>query len=130
MRILIVDDDPEIRTVLTEYVEAVGHDVLAAGSGREAIVTLAAAEPVDAALVDWQMAGISGRDVLMHLIEHYPDTVPFVSTGYDASVISDEHLSRFVAGIFRKPFSMRSMLAEVTRAVAQRQDGPGAETTS
>ncbi|MCP4810665.1 MAG: response regulator [Proteobacteria bacterium] len=120
MLILIVDDDPEIRSVLSEYVSALGHDVIAAGSGREAIVALTAAEsPVDAALVDWQMAGISGRDVLMHLIEHYPDTVPFVSTGYDASVISDEHLSRFVAGIFRKPFSMKAMLKEVTRAVAE-----------
>lgn len=126
MRILIVDDDPEIRTVLTEYVEAVGHQVLAASSGREAIVALAAADPVDAALVDWQMAGISGRDVLMHLIEHYPDTVPFVSTGYDASVISDEHLSRFVAGIFRKPFSMKAMLGQVTDAVSARRAGDDA----
>lgn len=122
MQILIVDDDPEIRNVLAEYIGALGHDVIAASSGREAIVAMAAAEDVvDAALVDWQMAGISGRDVLMHLIEHYPDTVPFVSTGYDATVISDEHLSRFVAGIFRKPFSMKAMITELTREVEARR---------
>ncbi|HJN74420.1 MAG TPA: response regulator [Myxococcota bacterium] len=119
MRLLLVDDDPEIRDVLSEYLDAVGHEVCCASSGREAIVLLANdKEPFDAALVDWQMAGISGRDLITHLVERYPATLVFVSTGHDKQVVSDRQLEGVAAGVFRKPYR----LGEMVRAVQAKVD--------
>ena len=116
MRLLVIDDDPEIREVLAEFVSASGHQVSTASSGREAIVLLAD-EPFDAALVDWQMAGISGRDVIVHIGEHYPEMVVFVSTGFDEQAVSDRQLRDLVHGVFRKPYRLADMVRTVRAAV-------------
>lgn len=121
MRILLVDDDPEIRDVLAEYLRAVGHEVACASSGREAIVLLAEENaPFDAALVDWQMAGISGREVIAHIAAEYTDTLVFLSTGYDQQVVSDRHLEGKVSGVFRKPYSLGDMVRSVQAKVDAR----------
>lgn len=121
LRVLLVDDDPEIRDVLSEYLVAVGHEVAGAGSGREAILLLAEAEVAfDAALVDWQMAGIGGREVIAHIGDNYPDTLCFVSTGFDATSVSDRQLEGLVSGVFRKPYKLGDMVRAVQDAVDRR----------
>ena len=108
MKILVVDDDNEIRGVLHEYLESVGHDVVSAASGRDAIVQITEHQ-FDAAVVDWQMAGISGRDVIHHLRSVSPETRVFVSTGYGESMVSTASLERLVEHVFRKPFSLSAL---------------------
>ncbi len=121
MRILLVDDDAEILTVLREYFEALEHEVVLASSGREAIVALAAQDsPFDVALVDWQMAGISGRELLKHLSEHYPDTLTYVSTGHGEDVVSQRNLAAWARGVFRKPYSLRQLAQTLQEAVDSR----------
>ena len=62
LRLLVVDDEPEIREVVCEYLEGIGHHVDAAGSGKQAIEALAGTLlPYDVAIVDWTMPGIAGR---------------------------------------------------------------------
>ena len=121
MRILLVDDDAEILTVLREYFEALEHEVVTATSGREAIVALAAQDsPFNVALVDWQMAGISGRELLKHLAEHYPHTLTYVSTGHGEDIVSERNLAGLARGVFRKPFSLRKLARALEEALASR----------
>ena len=125
MRILVVDDDAEIRGVLAEYLEAVGNEVVPAGSGREAIVEISA-NSFDAAVVDWQMAGISGRDVIQHLRTLSPDTRIFVSTGYGESMVSTASLQGLVEGVFRKPFSLGDLARALGSSKGLANPGGGA----
>ncbi len=59
LHVLLVDDDPVNRTLLSQLVESLGHTVVAAGSGEEAIAKYDEC-PFDVAILDWQMPGMNG----------------------------------------------------------------------
>lgn len=65
-RILVVDDDPVMRQVLVRRLERLGHTVVEAGNGSEALQTLRA-EPVDLVLTDLRMPEMGGTELLEHL---------------------------------------------------------------
>jgi CheY-like chemotaxis protein len=68
--ILIVDDEPEVRGVLEEYFVSHGYAAIGAESA-DAAKTLAAAQPIDLALVDINMPGEDGLSLARHLRERY-----------------------------------------------------------
>ena len=68
--ILIVDDEPDVREVLEEYFVAHGYAALGAESAAAA-KALAAAQPIDLALVDIHMPGEDGLSLARHLRERY-----------------------------------------------------------
>lgn len=59
MRVLVVDDEPDLRTVLGEALRARGHDVRVASTGKEAIDLAIAFQP-EAALLDVGLPDIDG----------------------------------------------------------------------
>ena len=65
--IMIVDDDPDVRAVLVEGVEALGYRVTEAANGGEAIARIAAGEQVDLVLTDYLMPGLTGRELGQHI---------------------------------------------------------------
>ena len=107
-RILVVDDDRTILGVLTEYLGGLGHDIVGASSGREAIEA-AKEDQFQFALVDWSMAGITGRDVVEFFRREAPETTVLVSTGHDPGNVSDSLAGRHAKGVLRKPFSLNQL---------------------
>src|SRR5678815_5435782 len=81
MRVLVVDDEPEIRDVLSEYLGSLGHEIRTLGTGREAIEAVTA-ETLEIAVVDWHLPGITGRDVLEGIAAQSPQTRVLVITGH------------------------------------------------
>lgn len=119
MRVLVVDDEPEIRDVLSEYLRSLGHDVHCAGSGREAVEAVARGEGgFDVALVDWHMPGITGRDVLEGIAAHSPATRVLVITGHVAERVGRGHFAGLVARVCHKPFSLRALKTELETLLA------------
>ncbi len=104
-RLLVVDDDRTILDVLAEYLAGQGHDIVRASSGREAIEA-ARDGTIEIALVDWTMAGITGRDVVDFFRRKSPETKVLVSTGHDAEQVSDSLAGRHAREVLRKPFSL------------------------
>jgi CheY-like chemotaxis protein len=70
-RLLLVDDDPAIRTVLQEYLEGHGHAVDTAENGREALTKLEQAG-YDVVLTDYSMPELNGLAVLQHIQQYHP----------------------------------------------------------
>ena len=68
-RILVVDDDQGVRTLLTRYLEMEGYDVVVASNGREALDAAANKAP-DLVLLDLMLQPDDGLDVLARLREH------------------------------------------------------------
>ena len=66
MKVLVVDDDPVCRTLAATIVEALGHEVRAAGDGAQAW-TLLEREPYDVVLTDREMPGIDGLELCERL---------------------------------------------------------------
>ena len=114
MHVLVVDDEPEIREVLNEYLGSLGHRVRSVGTGREAVEAVAdGTDHFEIAIVDWHMPGISGRDVLEGIAAHSPDTRVLVITGHVAERVGRSHLAGLVARVCHKPFSLRSLREEL-----------------
>ena len=121
LKILVVDDDREIRVLLTEFLRELDHDVTAAASGLEAVEAVGSqSEAFELAIVDWQMAGITGRDVINHIRSDSPDTHIFVATGHNAQEVSDSYAGPVVDHILRKPFSLRTLAKEIARVASKR----------
>lgn len=120
-KVLIIDDEEEIREVVAEFIETVGHSVTAVGSGREAMDLLdRRPERYDIALVDWQMPGISGRDVILELGRRNATAAVLIITGHLSESLgrSTPHVR---TDIIHKPFS----LVELLRRMQQLVDGTG-----
>lgn len=116
--ILVVDDEPDVREVFAEYLAGLGHRVTAAESGREAMETVQAGTRFDLALVDWNLPGISGRDVVYGLRLHSPDTVVVLTTGDVRGPLKDGVAAAGAVDVLVKPFSLRALRDRLERAMA------------
>jgi len=79
-RILVVDDEPALRTTLAAHLTEVGHDVLAVESATVALNSMSRFAP-DIVLTDVMMPGMSGIELLTHLREVTPDIDVVLFTG-------------------------------------------------
>ena len=122
--LLVVDDDPTILGVLTEFLSSLGHSVVAAGSGREAIEAMRE-HSIEVALVDWQMAGSTGRDVVDFARRECPGIKVLVSTGHDSEKVSDSMAGRYAVAVMRKPFSLNELASIVTKFANETSEEPG-----
>jgi DNA-binding NtrC family response regulator len=81
-RILIVDDDPDIRESLPGGLSPIGAEILTAKDGGEALATVGASPP-DIVLTDVRMPGIDGLELLRLLRERAPSIDIILMTAYD-----------------------------------------------
>jgi DNA-binding response OmpR family regulator len=82
MKILIVDDDPHIRTLYKEELLDEGYEVVLANSGKEAL-ELFEKEKFDLVTLDILMPGMDGIEVLRKMKEKNPTLPVIMSTAYD-----------------------------------------------
>ena len=79
--LLLVEDEPALRTAVAEQLTDRGFTVEQADSGEAALAKLADFA-FDAIVTDLRMPGISGSELVDAAIERYPDIVAIVVTGY------------------------------------------------
>jgi two-component system KDP operon response regulator KdpE len=119
-RILIVDDEPKLVRLVWEVLTATGFEVIASGSGREAVKKVAIEQP-DLVLLDVVLADeLDGYEVARQVREF--SDVPIIML--TARVEETDLLSGFDAGAddyITKPFSSKELLARI-RAVLKRAD--------
>lgn len=112
-RLLLVDDEPDLLSAMTELLQAAGHAVVPCGSGFDAMERIAAADAFDVAVLDWALPGVNGRDLVVALGARQPATAVVVVTGYGENVVSDSLQGQQVRAVLRKPFRMRELVALV-----------------
>ncbi len=117
--VLIVEDDPLVRTMARRSLAEAGFGVLEAANGREALALIKEHGSVEAVLTDVAMPEIGGQELAQRLSELHPDLPVIFMSGY-----TDDDLTRrglLEAGIpfLEKPFSpaaltrmMRSVLSK------------------
>ena len=115
-RILIVDDEAEIREALAEILTGARHRVVTASSGREALERMAA-EHYDVILTDMRMPDLDGRALYQEIERRWPGRagrVVFVTGDTLASALR-EFVSESGRPVIEKPF----LPSEVRRIVAE-----------
>ena len=117
-RVLIVDDQPDIRRLCRVALAAEGLACDEAGAGPDAIA-LAAKAPYDLVLLDVDLPGFSGEEVLRRLRQRPP--TPHLKVVMFSGAASGDELSRIMlAGaddFLTKPFSMVQLRARVKAAL-------------
>jgi DNA-binding NtrC family response regulator len=128
-RILIADDEKEIRELFVEALERRGFGVIAARDGREA-VEIIARERISIAFLDIRMPGMNGIEALKEIMETSPQTQVVMITGHyeDSTVEEALRLGSFLC--LMKPFKIRDVLAllEVLEAQAESDMMKAAQT--
>jgi len=81
LRVLFVDDESAIRSVMQIELPRMGHEVTICENGQEALLALDK-HTFDAAIIDLKMPGVSGWDVVEHLNDVAPETEFIISTGH------------------------------------------------
>jgi signal transduction histidine kinase/CheY-like chemotaxis protein len=109
--VLVVDDDPDVRAVTVGSLEALGHTVIAAESGRTALDLLDRGIPVDLMLVDYAMPGVNGVEAARLVRAKRPELRVLIMTGY-ADIAALNGVPG-VAGILKKPFSLAELAARI-----------------
>jgi PAS domain S-box-containing protein len=118
-RILVVDDDLDVRTFLQESVEGLGHQVLALESGEDAVARLKDWRP-DLALIDYAMPGMNGADTARAARHVLPDLPIVFVTGYAESERLEAALGPSVR-VLRKPFTIDALDAAVAEALSEKR---------
>jgi two-component system, cell cycle sensor histidine kinase and response regulator CckA len=124
--ILVVEDQPEVRTLALTALQRYGYTVLTATSGKDAIeVSNEFRGTIHLLVTDLIMPGISGREVAESLTASRPGLRVIYTSGYTESTISDRGVLAANMEYLTKPFIART-LAQKVRAVL----GPFKETTT
>ena len=118
MRILIVDDDADIRDLLAESFVNAGFTVLQAGDGDAAWDVLAK-ETVDAVLTDIVMAPIDGFELCVRIRESWPDMPVFFMTGHPGRLSDANLLTEVFEDVLMKPFSHELAIAKILAALSK-----------
>ena len=127
-RILLMDDEERIRTVVTAMLRRIGYDVESAAEGGEALRVFAAGaaagRPFDAVVLDLTVHGGMGGTETVAAIRRLDPAVPvIVASGYaDGPIISDPGRYGFTAGI-AKPFRLSVLSQLLGRCLRQEERG-------
>jgi two-component system response regulator MprA len=128
MRILVVDDEPALRSSLERALGLDRHDVELAEDGHRALDRLALA-PVDAVVLDVSMPGLDGLEVCRRLRAAGDRTPVLMLTARDAIDDRVDGLDAGADDYLVKPFALRELQARL-RALLRRAEDPGGPVLS
>ena len=124
-RLMIVDDDMEMRTLLAEYFRRLGFDVAEKESGMAALQT-ASTDRFDCFILDVAMPEMSGLELLKKLRERGIETPALFLTAHD---LLDDKVAGFEAGAddyLVKPFSPRELEYRIEALLRRKSPPPKA----
>ena len=117
-RVLLIDDDPDVRDVLTAQLSDLGCAVVPVTSGHAALDLLNAdkAEGFDLLISDYAMPGLSGAELASAVRERWPNLPVLLITGYN-DVVAETRAGQGWDWL-QKPFRQADLAEHVGRMVA------------
>lgn len=116
-QILVVDDDPNIRNILFEALDFLGHGCRMAEDGLEAL-DLIRHEQFSAVICDIRMPGLSGMEVLRETRKISPDTPFIMITGFPHEY--DQVIEAGAKDFIKKPFKISELKIKLNRLLGER----------
>ena len=113
-KILVVEDDPDVRGVIVECLRLIGYSVSEAPNGTEGLAAIARSKP-DLLVADYAMPGMTGAEMISRAKELVGELPVILATGY-ADMAAVERLAGKPA-ILRKPFDIHSLGEAVALAL-------------
>jgi two-component system response regulator AtoC len=113
--VLVVDDELNLRRVLTALLKHQGYQVRAASDGAEAMAELKL-RPYSVVITDLKMPRVDGLKLLAHVTEHYPDVPVIMITAHGSIDGAVDALKRGAFDYITKPFEQEDIWRAVEKA--------------
>jgi two-component system cell cycle sensor histidine kinase/response regulator CckA len=115
--ILVVEDESAVRALVRTVLRSRGYRVLVAGSGREALETIARHDgTIDLLFTDVVMPEMSGRELARQVTARYPNIRVLFMSGYATDVIAEGGLLDAGVHFLQKPFGPE-LLSQTVRSI-------------
>jgi two-component system, NtrC family, response regulator HydG len=114
-KVLIIDDEESLRIACQQTLELSGFSVSTAASGSEGI-ELGQRESFHVVLLDLQMPGMSGMEVLKKLRQDWPNAMVIIITGYATIESAVQAIKQGAYDYLAKPFTPEALTTVVNRA--------------
>jgi two-component system, chemotaxis family, chemotaxis protein CheY len=124
-KVLIIDDEADVREVLRLHLESVNLNVIEAENGEEAIKLMKSGAnllQVGLILCDIRMPKVNGVEAIEYLKENAPSIPIIVVTGYPDSELAVSLLKKGVKDYLVKPLEKEKLLAKVKEALSSEQE--------
>lgn len=112
LTILVVDDDPLVRTGMVALLEHLGHAVVETASAEEALSVMQEDRAVDLLITDQAMPGMTGYDLISEVKKRWPEVPTLLATGFAELPDEAQCLSQL-----HKPYDQRSLTGAIAAAV-------------
>ena len=122
-RIMIMDDEEMIRSLIQRALSRIGYEVLGAEDGDEAVQlyreTKAAGAPIDLIIMDLTIpGGMGGKDAVQEIHKIDPEAKVIVSSGYSNDPVMADFAKYGFSAAIAKPFQMRELIEIVGKTVS------------
>lgn len=118
-RILVVDDEHNVRLMMRLALQYERHTVETASDGEEALRAFDAAQTFDLVLLDQRMPGMTGLDVLRDLHARNPSLPVVMVTAFGTIDLAVEAMKSGATDFLRKPFTAETLRGAVAAALHQ-----------
>jgi DNA-binding NtrC family response regulator len=115
LRLLLVDDDEDLRSLLAGRFGRLGWQVIQAGTAEEALERTAQS-PCDVAVLDLHLPGMSGIDLLARLKEQQPDVEALLLTAHSSIETAVQAMRAGAYDYLTKPFQMADLEVHIQKA--------------
>jgi diguanylate cyclase (GGDEF)-like protein/PAS domain S-box-containing protein len=119
-RILVVDDDANLRKTLSDILRIKGHANLVVGTGAEAVAA-AQRETVSLALIDLRLPDMSGLEVMERVKAVSPNTEAIILTGHASMDTAIEATRHGAFSYLVKPYQIDELLLSIRHGLERRQ---------
>jgi two-component system response regulator AtoC len=119
-RILVVDDEPNMRTILRGILSREGHEISEASDGQEAKEILReTGGDFHVIVTDLRMPRVDGMELLEHVVENYPGREVLMITAHGTVDTAVEAMKVGAFDFVTKPFDAAELRAVISKALAQ-----------
>jgi len=108
VEIRILDDDKQVLGYLTQVIRSLGYEVQAF-TDPVAFLSHAAVEPPACLIVDWQLAGHDGLQVIAHAHQQWPQTPAILVSGHVTVSVTVAAMRQGAAGVLEKPIQQADL---------------------
>jgi DNA-binding NtrC family response regulator len=119
-RVLIVDDEEQMRELLAKVLEKNGYQVTTAGDGGQALALLEK-EPMDLVVTDVRMPGLDGMEALRAIKELSPEIVVIIMTAFGSIDQAVQAVKEGAYDYINKPFKIDEILLTIKKALDERR---------
>jgi len=118
VRILIVDDDPDVCEYLEKFLSRDGYDVTCIGNPTKVLDELKG-KTYQIIVLDLKLPGLSGEELLRQIREVDSDICIIIYTGYPSVDSAVETMKQHVFDYIKKPFNIEDFRAVIRKAIQE-----------